>query len=127
MRSRGESMEQLADKMKTEARDDAWASNMENELRDYLARRPVPDALGSTSVDCRTTVCRILSVVSDEVLAAAPMTDLQAALAALRDESLGRELVVPSFAMMVDPKQPGRLIEVAFLRRADKSSDSSQR
>src|SRR6185312_8544689 len=42
MRARGESMEQLGDKMKSEARDDAWAPNMENELRDFLARRPVP-------------------------------------------------------------------------------------
>ena len=38
MRARGESMEQLGDNMKSEARDDAWAPNMENELRDFLAR-----------------------------------------------------------------------------------------
>lgn len=127
MRSRGESIEQLGNKMKSEARDDAWASNMENELSDYLARRPVPNALGSTSVECRTTVCRIWSVVDDGVLAAVPMTDLQAAVSNLPDESLGREVVVTTVAMMTDSKQPGQMIEAAFLRRANKPSNSSQR
>jgi hypothetical protein len=127
MRARGESIEQLDDKMKSEARDDAWAPNMENELRDFLARRPVPNALGSTSVECRSTVCRILSVVNADVLAAVPLTDLQAAVRDLPDESLGRELVVITVAMTADSKQPGQSIQLVFLRRADKPSNSSRR
>lgn len=127
MRSRGESIEQLRDKMKSEARDEAWASSMERELGDYLARRPVPNALGSTSVECRATVCRILSVVDDQVFAAVPMTDLQAAMASLPDESLGREVVSTGLVMAGDSKQPGQMIEAAFLRRANKPSNSSQR
>ncbi|HKR37766.1 MAG TPA: hypothetical protein VJT10_23180 [Steroidobacteraceae bacterium] len=126
MRARGESMEQLSDKMKSEARDDAWAPNMENELRDFLARRPVPNALGTTSVECRSTVCRIVSVVNDQVNAAMPGTDLQGALASLPHESLGREVVFISLAMGADSKRPDQLIEVAFLRRADKSSNSAR-
>lgn len=124
---RGETIEQLHDRMKSEARDDAWAFAMERELGDYLARRPVPNALGSTSVECRATVCRIVSVVSDQVFAAVPMTDLQAAVGSLPDESLGRELVVTGVAMTADSKHPGEGIEVAFLRRADKPSNSSLR
>ena len=127
MRARGETMEQLGEKMKSEARDDAWAPNMENELRDFLARRPVPNALGTTSVQCRSTVCRIVSTVNFEVVTAMPRTDLQAAVGHLRDESLGREVVVISVAMAADSKQPGQSIEVVFLRRADKPSNSSQR
>lgn len=127
MRSRGESIEQLRDKMKSEARDEAWASSMERELGDYLARRPVPNALGSTSVECRATVCRILSVVDDQVFAAVPMTDLQAAMASLPDESLGREVVSTGLVIAGDSKQPGQMIEAAFLRRANKPSNSSQR
>jgi hypothetical protein len=126
-RSRGVSMPQLNEQMETEARDDAWAPNMENELRDYLARRPVPNALGSTSVECRTTVCRVLSVVNDDILAAVPRTDLQAAVSSLSDESLGREVVVIGVAVMNDSNQPGQGIEAAFLRRADKPSNSIQR
>lgn len=125
--ARGETIEQLRDKMKSEARDDAWASSMERELGDYLARRPVPNALGSTSVECRATVCRIVSVVSDQVLAAVPMTDLQAALWSLPDESLGHEVVVTGVAMTADSKHPGQGIEAAFLRRTNKPSNSSQR
>lgn len=123
-RARGESIDQTAEKMRTEARDDAWASNMENELRDYLARRPVPNGLGSVSVECRTTVCRVLSVVSDEIVWAVPMTDLQAAMGHLPDESLGRELVVLNIAVIADSKHPGQMIEAAFLRRADKPSNA---
>ena len=55
------------------------------------------------------------------------MTDLQAAVSSLPDESLGREVVATTVAMMVDPKQPGQVIEAAFLRRANKPSNSSQR
>jgi hypothetical protein len=126
MRARGESMEQLDNKMKSEARDDTWAPNLENELRDYLARRPVPNALGSTSVECRSTVCRISSVVSDQVFAAVPGTDLQAALSDLAHESLGREVQVISVAMTLDSKHPGEMIEAAFLRRTDPSSNSTR-
>jgi hypothetical protein len=124
---RAETIEQLRDKMKSEARDDAWASSMERELGDYLARRPVPNALGSTSVECRATLCRIVSVVSDQVFAAVPMTDLQAALGSLPDESLGREVVVTGVAVIADSKHPGQMIEAAFLRRADKPSNASRR
>ena len=127
MRARGETMEQLGDKMKSEPRDDAWAPNMENALRDFLARRPVPNALGTTTVECRSTVCRIVSVVNFQVVAAMPGTDLQAAVAHLPDESLGREVAVISVAMAADSKQPNQSIEVVFLRRADTASNSSRR
>ncbi|HEY7642388.1 MAG TPA: hypothetical protein VH814_21825 [Steroidobacteraceae bacterium] len=125
--ARGESIEQLRDKMKSEARDEAWASGMERDLGDYLARRPVPNALGSTSVECRATVCRILSVVDDQVFAAVPMSDLQAAVAGLPDDSLGGDVVSAGLVMTGDPKHPGQMIEAAFLRRADKPSNSSRR
>ena len=63
----------------------------------------------------------------DEVFAAVPMTDLQAAVASLPDESLGRALVSTGFVMSGDPKHPGQMIEAAFLRRADKPSNSNRR
>ena len=122
--SRGETAEQLSDRMRAEARDEAWASYMENALRDYLARQPYPNALGSPSVECRMTLCRILTAVDDVILVAMPNTDLQAAMYALQQESLGGEVVIGSVEMMVDLKHSGRTIEAAFVRRSKQSSSA---
>lgn len=118
------SIGQLRDKMKAEARDDVWASNMETKLTDYLARRPIPNALGSVSVQCRMTICRVISVANDQVHAAVPYTDLQAAIMDLLDDSLGRELAYLTTSVGVLPNNSTQVIQVSFLRRADVSSDS---
>ncbi|MGH8315022.1 MAG: hypothetical protein ACRETU_07715 [Steroidobacterales bacterium] len=123
--SHGPSFEELTDKIKTETRDDAWASYMEAQLSDYLARQPVPNALGSLSIGCRMTVCRVVSLVSDEVVTAVPHRDLQFALFRIPGESLGRDLTVANAIVIVDPKHPGQTIEAFFLQRVA-PSDSTQ-
>ena len=115
---------QLNDRLKAEARDDSWASDMETQLRDYLARRPAPNAIGSVLIECRMTLCRLVSVVSTTVFEAVPYTDLQAALNDLPNESLGRELVFSTTAVSVDPTEPSQTMEVAFLRRAGETGDT---
>lgn len=114
----------MSDKFQSEVREDAWAPNLENELRDYLARWPSPNALGSTDVECRMTVCRVVAVVSDDVVRAVPMTDLQFAVFNLAHDSLGADVTYVSMSVMGDSKHPGQSIEVAFLRRADESDKS---
>lgn len=123
-RARGETLEQMSDKFQAEARDDNWAANMENQLGDYLARFPAPNALGSTTVICRMTVCRITSVVSNEVVSAVPMTDLQFAMFKIPHESLGREVTMAAVTVMGDPKNPTQTVEAAYLRRIDAAADS---
>ena len=125
--ARGESLEQLHERMKSEARDEAWASSVEREVGDFLARQPAPNALGSTSVECRKSVCRVLSIVDDHVLAAAPMTDLQEAISRLPDEALGREVVSKGVMVSGNPQRPGQTIEAAYLRRADKPTNANRR
>jgi hypothetical protein len=120
--SEGPSIGQLNDRLKGEARDEPWASDMETQLQDYLARRPAPNAIGSVLVECRKTLCRLVSVVSSTVFEATPYTDLQAALNALPNESLGRELEFGHTAVSVDPKLPDQIMEVAMLHRAGDAS-----
>jgi hypothetical protein len=117
-------LEQLSRRMKAEARDDAWASSMETQLGDYLARQPIPNALGSYSVACKLTICRVMSVVSPEAMVAAPNTDLQFALGSLQNESLGRELIYGGVSLGSDPKQPNQIVEISFLRRAGDPGNS---
>jgi hypothetical protein len=109
----------LNKRLKSEARDEPWASDMETQLRDYLARRPAPNAIGSVSIECRKTLCRLVSVVSSTVFEAVPFTDMQAALNDLSNESLGRELVFSNTAVSVDPAESSQTMEIAFLRSAD--------
>ena len=122
--SESPSIGQLNDQLKAESRDEAWASDMETQLQDYLARRPAPNAIGSVLVECRMTLCRLVSVVSLTVYEAVPYTDLQAALNELRNESLGRELEFATTAVSVDPKDLNQMMEVAMLRRAGDAGGS---
>ena len=122
--SESPSIGQLNDRLKAEARHEAWASDMETQLQDYLARRPAPNAIGSILVECRMTLCRVVSVVSLTVYEAVPYTDLQAALNDLRNESLGREREFATTAVSVDPKDLNQMMEVAMLRRAGDAGGS---
>jgi hypothetical protein len=118
------SIGQLNDRLKAEARDEPWASDMETQMQDYLARRPGPNSIGSVLVECRKTLCRVVSVVSLTVYLAVPGTDLQAALADLPNESLGRELESSHVTVSVDPGDLNQAMEVAMLRRTGDAGGS---
>jgi hypothetical protein len=121
--ARDKSAEELGKRIQAEARDESWAPAAENALGDYLARQPYPDALGSPSIECRATLCAVWTLVDAAVLQAAPSADLQAAMANIQYDSLGRELVPLTNAMTTIPEVPGQVFMLAYLQRADRTSN----
>ncbi len=116
-------MEQM---LETETPDSSWSAQTETQLQDYLARQINLRALGSTSVECRATICRVMSVVDNHVFESAPNSDLQTAIGRMRQESLWREFLEADMVMTVagDPENPGRVYEVAYFRRAARANIS---
>jgi hypothetical protein len=110
---------ELSRRLKSESRDDSWASYMETQLRDYLARRPVPNSLGTTSVRCAATVCRLVSAVNVQIWTGIPNADLQAAMNELPNESLGRELTFVMSSFGEHPQDSTMMVIVVFLKRAE--------
>jgi hypothetical protein len=100
-----------------ETRDESWASVAENALSDYLARQPYPDALGSPDIECRETLCSIITIVDAAVHQAAPSADLQGAMSNLQYDSLGREFVPLSVALQTNEQLPDQIIMMAIVRR----------
>ena len=116
---------QLATRWNAETRDESWATPLEIALGDYLARQPHPNALGSPTVECRATLCRVVTSVDATVFQAAPNADLQAAMGNMQHESLGRELVSVVEGISISPEHPGQLTLSAYLQRIEPAGASN--
>lgn len=119
--SEAPSAAELSNRLKTESRDDAWASYMETQLRDFLARRPFPNAIGTISIRCAMTDCRLVSAVNQQIWTGVPNTDVQSAMNELPNESLGRELTFVMSSIGGHPNDDTMLVIVVFLKRAEGS------
>ncbi len=109
--------EQVETKWRAETRDESWAATVEMALDDYLARQPHPNALGLPSIECRVTLCRVVTSVDIAVFQATPNADLQVAMGGIQHESLGRELVSVVEGMSVSAERPDQITMSAYLQR----------
>ena len=96
---------------------------MEAALSDYIARQPQANKLHPPSVDCRATVCRILTTVDVAVLNASRGATLDQTMGSLELESLGKELESASSMVTTSAEYPDKIGYVYFLRRASASAN----
>jgi hypothetical protein len=111
----------LEARMRTEPRDEVWASYTERELQDYLARQSFENIYDPADVECRTSLCRIMVVTDRQAYQSAitttPSADWQVAIANLQHESIWGNFSETSDMMAINYKYPSHLEFVTFLRR----------
>lgn len=116
----------LQARMAAESRDEIWASYAERELQDYLARQPFGSAFGSTDVECRQTMCRIMAVADQAVLAASPDADWAKMMSSdLQHESVWRSFSESVDTVVVNHRFPDQVGFVTLLVRADATSPTT--
>ena len=114
-----ETRDALGKKFMAEIRDESWAPVAENALSAYLARQPYPEALGSPDIECRATLCSIVTIVDAAVHQAAPSADLQAAMSNMQYDSLGREFVPLTVGLEVDDDLPDQIVMMAIVQSVE--------
>lgn len=112
------SPDQFNQLMNSESRDEYWAANAETRLEDYLARQPNADKLQPPDVECRATVCRILTAADTATLQLTPNADLSHAMSGFRFESESKEFDASAELMVINPKFPDKVGFALFLHRA---------
>lgn len=103
--------------LEREPRDEAWAARVEWQLENYLALQEFNAELGAPTVECRTTVCRVLATTDKQTLAAEPEADWQEMMSRLRYETVADEFVRTTHTIVYNHSQPERVGFVTYLTR----------
>lgn len=112
----------LQARMQAEARDEEWASQVEWQVQNYLALQPHNETFGSPRVQCRRTVCRVISTTSKRAVARADDADWHGLMAGLQYESVSNEFARSAETIVYNHSQPDRVGYVTYFERKPPSS-----
>lgn len=118
--------QQLQALMDGEPRDEAWASQVEWQLENYLALQPFNAALGAPSVRCRSSVCRVIATTSKQTMSRTPEADWHELMAGLRYESVSNEFDHSQESIVFNHSRPGLVGYVTYFTRARPSRNAEQ-
>jgi hypothetical protein len=103
----------LAAYFEAEDRDERWATAMEALIGDTLAAFPSTHSWRGTSIECRTTLCRIRASTTPD-----GADEVREIIARILRESSGFGLTRLANGMSKDPDDPTRVVHIVTLSRA---------
>ncbi len=103
--------------LSTEPRDDAWASQAEQQLRNYITAKMGPERLNLVSVHCGSSLCEVDAVGRSPENLSVDMKDWQEYLLLMRQQPWWQEYQFDQPRTMVASTPDNRALFIAFVTR----------
>lgn len=110
--------QQLQALMDSEPRDEAWAAQVEWQLENYLALQPHQAAFGNPTVQCRTSVCRVISTTTKRSMSRTPEADWHELMNGLQYETVSNEFAQSQEMIVFNHARPEEVGYVTYFTRA---------